>query len=93
MPRGRTHPAAERVYPNVDHVQAFSVGGTALELANLITACTPCNERKGDRLGWAHVELERDDWNGLIAAYGRLLEIAGGSITPTHRDWMRALSI
>src|SRR5262249_15636633 len=90
MPRGLTHPAAERVYPNVDHVQALAVGGAALDLGNLIAACTPCNEEKGDRLGWERVELERDDWDGLSSKCRPLLELAGGAMTTTQRAWIRA---
>lgn len=52
MPAATTHPAANRVYPNVDHVQAWSLGGAWDDLGNLLTACTPCNERKSNNLGW-----------------------------------------
>jgi 5-methylcytosine-specific restriction endonuclease McrA len=90
MPKDRTHPAAERVYPNVDHVQALVSGGAALELANLVTACTPCNEEKGDRLGWERVELERDGWDGLSGACRELLVLAATPLTSTHRAWLRA---
>jgi hypothetical protein len=90
MPKGRAHPAAERVYPNVDHVMALAIGGSAVEMANLVTACTPCNEEKGDRLGWERVELERDDWDGLSSNFGALLAIAAIPPTSTHRAWSRA---
>jgi HNH endonuclease len=93
MPKGRTHPAAERVYPNVDHVKATAIGGEALDLSNLITACTPCNETKGDRLGWERVELIRDDWDGLADFYRGLFTLAAVPLTTTHRNWMRALAV
>jgi hypothetical protein len=93
MPKGRTHPAAERVYPNVDHVKATAIGGDALDLSNLVTACTPCNETKGDRLGWERVELLRDEWDGLAGLYRGLFTLANARMTSTHRDWMRALAV
>jgi 5-methylcytosine-specific restriction endonuclease McrA len=93
MPKGRTHPAAERVYPNVDHVHATSIGGQALDISNLITACTPCNETKGDRLGWKRVELLRDDWDGAVGLYRGLFTLAAAPLTSTHRNWMKALDV
>jgi HNH endonuclease len=93
MPKSKTHPAAERVCPNVDHVQASALGGSALDLMNLITACTPCNEAKGDRLGWRRVELQCDDWDGLVGSYRALFTLAGSPTTEFHREWMKLLNV
>jgi 5-methylcytosine-specific restriction endonuclease McrA len=92
MPRGRTHPAAERVYPNVDHVEASALGGSALDPTNLITACTPCNEAKSDRLGWQRIDLRFDRWDGLVGSYRALFSLAG-SASQFHREWMEACGV
>jgi len=48
MPKETTEPAVVRVYPEVDHVNAVSLGGTWRDLDNLVAACTPCNELKNN---------------------------------------------
>jgi hypothetical protein len=92
MPVARTHPAAIRVYPNVDHVHAGSLGGDWHDPANLIAACTPCNERKSDRLGWISAPPELDDWDGLAGRYQALAELTGEPMRRYHVDWLRALN-
>jgi 5-methylcytosine-specific restriction endonuclease McrA len=93
MPVARTHPAAIRVYPNVDHVHAGSLGGNWHAEDNLIAACTPCNEAKSDRLGWTTLEHERDeDWHGLTELYRRLTQRLP-EVRTYHRDWLRALGV
>jgi HNH endonuclease len=82
-----------RVYPNADHVEARSLGGSALDIENLITACTPCNETKGDRLGWERVEHLRDGWDGAVGLYRSLFTLASATLTPTHSKWMKALGV
>jgi HNH endonuclease len=72
---------------------ATAIGGEALDLSNLITACTPCNETKGDRLGWERVELIRDDWDGLADLYRGLFTLAAVPLTTTHGNWMSALAV
>ena len=64
MPVIGTHPAAVRVYPNVDHLLAGSSGGDWRDQANLVAACTPCNERKSDKLGWVTLSHKDDRWKG-----------------------------
>lgn len=92
MAHSSTHPAAIRVYPNVDHVdaRAESVGD---DLRNLIGACTPCNELKSDNLGWVAVEQDLDQWDGLTNSYRPLLQLVGVPVPPFHRQWMRALGL
>jgi len=92
MPLDRTHPAANRVYPNVDHVHAGSQGGSWTDLDNLIAACTPCNERKGDKAGWSRMAQQPSGWCGLIDCYRTLAE-RGGPIRRYHLDWFKALGI
>jgi HNH endonuclease len=92
MPRATTHPAAERAYPNVDHVHATSVGGTADEI-NLVTACTICNEKKGNRGGWQLLRPTPGDWDGLKSAYRELGTLAGGPRSKFHQPWLRALGV
>jgi hypothetical protein len=92
MPLDRTHPAAIRVYPNVDHVHAGSRGGDWTDLDNLVAACTPCNERKSNRPGWTRIEVDASDWCGLIDCYRALAE----RIPPVrayHKTWFKALGI
>ena len=53
---GQTHPAVAACTAVVDHVVPGALGGAWLEESNLVTACWPCNARKGDltleQLGW-----------------------------------------
>ena len=91
MPTDKTHPAAIRVYPNVDHIHAGSLGGDWSDDANLVAACTPCNERKSNRLGWTTLVPERDGWNGLVEYY-RCLAESTPPITSTDRAWLRVLN-
>lgn len=92
MPGGRTHPAAVRLYPNVDHVHAGSVGGWALAEENLITACTRCNELKSDRLGWSALAQLGEGWDGLTGSYKALVQRADDT-GRYHRDWFKRLGI
>ena len=93
MPSEKTEPAVLRVYPNVDHIQAVAVGGSWRDQANHVTACTPCNTRKSDRLGWVPAEPRLyDDWDGLTRLYGLLAEHAA-PLTTYHRRWLKALGM
>ncbi len=84
--------AAIRVYPNVDHIHAGSLGGDWLDPANLVSACTPCNERKSNRLGWKATTYKPDGWHGLTECY-RSLAQRTGTIRRCHLDWVKALGI
>ena len=92
MPAGRTHPAAIRMYPNVDHVEAGSVGGRWADDTNLVAACTPCNELKSDKGGWKVETPVIDEWDGLVGCYRALVSKAG-TMRPYHQNWMRALCV
>jgi len=93
MPVDRTHPAALRVYPSVDHVHAGSLGGDWHDQNNLVAACTPCNELKSDTLGWGATPIsEGDEWKGLTEYYRSLTERAS-SVRPYHVRWMEALGV
>jgi len=90
MPFAETEPAVERVYPNVDHVEP-----RLHEPENLVTACTPCNTRKSDWLGWPSPGLTvYDNWDGLVPSYRALIEQrrADLSLRPTQLQWVVALS-
>jgi hypothetical protein len=91
MPIERTHPAAIRVYPNVDHVLA---GAAETEL---VAACTPCNERKGDRVGWtprpAPALRAGAAWDGLRSRYRPLFELADAKWRGSHSGWMDVLGV
>ena len=90
MPAARTEPAVERVYPNVDHVHAVSLGGAWRDETNHVTACTPCNTRKSDFLGWTPGPIVRDNWDGMSAAYRALAERTG-EVSRYHLDWIRLI--
>ncbi|MDB5093251.1 MAG: endonuclease [Candidatus Eremiobacteraeota bacterium] len=93
MPAGRTHPAAQRVYPNVDHVHPVSRGGAWRDADNLVSACTPCNTWKSDKPGWSIIAYEPDDWDGLKTSYRALLERVGERPTRTQQGWLKALGL
>jgi hypothetical protein len=92
---GQTHPAILSRSPVVDHVDPGSVGGAWLDVDNLVTACWPCNARKGDislsRLGWELLPIPQDDWDGLTRYYAALWRAAGAPKPDYHRSWMKAL--
>ncbi len=92
MPAGRTHPAAVRVYPNVDHVHAGSLGGAWRSEDNLVTACTRCNELKRDRLGWSPVAQSGEGWDGLTILYKAIAERTG-DVGRYHLEWLKVLRI
>jgi hypothetical protein len=92
MPANRTQPAANRVYPNVDHIHAGSRGGSWTDRSNLITACTPCNERKGNNAGLPRAAQESDNWCGLVDCY-RGLALRFEPIRRYHLEWFKALGI
>jgi 5-methylcytosine-specific restriction endonuclease McrA len=92
MPGGLTHPAAVRLYPNVDHIRAGSVGGWEIDAENLVTACTRCNELKSDKPGWLpSVELA-GEWDGLANSYKALAERIG-VVRQYHLRWFAMLGI
>ena len=92
MPADRTHPAAVRIYPAVDHVHAGSVGGDWKDEVNLVAACVPCNERKSNYSGWVPQAVVAGSWNGLTDLYRPLLGRLG-AIRPYHRTWINALEL
>jgi hypothetical protein len=92
MPGAETEPAAERVYPNVDHIHPVSKGGAWRVDGNHVTACTPCNTRKSDRAGWLPMDPVPAEWDGLTQSYFGLAQRAG-QITRYQREWFKALGI
>jgi len=92
MPRERTHPAAPRVYPEVDHIHAGSIGGHWTDQENLVAACLPCNTRKSNRLGWTRGTFEAIAWQGLTELYRPLVERLENA-RPYHAAWLRVLGL
>jgi hypothetical protein len=92
---GQTHPAVAACSAIVDHVVPGSLGGAWLEESNLVTACWPCNARKGDltldQLSWRLRHVEESSWDGLSGSYRQLWEIAGRPANEAHPLWLRAL--
>ena len=92
MPKALTHPAAVRLYPNVDHIKARSVGGHATDVDNLICSCTTCNERKGTRDGWQPI-VTSEPWNGCVPLFAPLYDLAraeGATLTKAIVGWLDA---
>jgi len=86
--RLHTHFGFVRTIPEVDHV--VPNGGN--DLNNLVTACTPCNNYKGNRLpeeipDMALRVIEPPGWDGLYRLYlqaGRRLPQPGSRATYGH---------
>ena len=95
---GRTHPAVITRSAVVDHVEPGTRGGDWLAESNLVTACWPCNARKGDltlrELGWTLRPAEDTTWRGLTDLYPALWKVADRPPNPrSHLDWMRCLGL
>lgn len=98
---GATHPAVASRSSTVDHVEPNAHGGDN-NLENLVTACWPCNVRKGeltlDRLGWKVHQVADTEWVGLTDLYPRLWELVENAADPrpsesersSHRRWLAA---
>jgi HNH endonuclease len=93
---GQTHPAVANCSSVVDHVVPGSLHGEWLDESNLVTACWPCNARKGDltleKLGWELRPVGESSWDGLSGFYRQLWEIAGRPTAEAHPLWLRALN-
>ncbi len=90
MPFADTEPAVERMYPNVDHVEPRLHAPE-----NLVTACTPCNTRKSDWLGWPPPGPITDNgWDGLWPSYCALIEQRRPDVPlrRVEREWVAVLS-
>jgi 5-methylcytosine-specific restriction endonuclease McrA len=91
----QAHPAVAALSSTVDHVVPGAAGGEWLAETNLVTACWPCNARKGDltleQLRWQLRPPQESDWDGLAGSYWRLWEIAGKPTNEAHPLWLRAL--
>jgi hypothetical protein len=92
MAKALTHPAAARLYPNVDHIKARAVGGHATAGDNLICSCTTCNERKGTRDGWQPI-VTSEPWNGCVPLFAPLYDLARAeraTLTKAIVGWLDA---
>jgi 5-methylcytosine-specific restriction endonuclease McrA len=94
-------PLLDELGASVDHVQAFSKGGSH-DLANFATACARCNARKSARnkddflaftspwkVKGKHGEPTR--WDGLTGLF-LVLARSADDLTTTERSWVKALS-
>jgi 5-methylcytosine-specific restriction endonuclease McrA len=91
MAKAFTHPAAERLTPNIDHIEALAVGGPAKADDNLVCSCTTCNERKGSREGWQLITTE--PWDGCVPLFAPLYDMAlaeRATLTKAIVDWLVA---
>lgn len=94
---GLTHPAVIARSAVVDHVTPVSLGGPPLVEENLVTACWPCNARKGDltlaQLAWTVRPIAETSWAGLTDFYPALWRSVGRPNPAHHTGWMRALGL
>ncbi|HLZ20703.1 MAG TPA: HNH endonuclease [Ktedonobacterales bacterium] len=94
---GLTHPAIINNSAVVHHVFPSALGGPSAE-SNLVTACWPCNAKKGDltldQLGWSPRAIaEQEAWAGLTGQYSALWERAGKPKPVLHLSWMKCVGV
>lgn len=100
--RGEIHPVYWALAAEADHIVPSSSGGGS-DLANLRTIHAFCNTQRGNALLDAHElsaapALAHRDWDGLIAAYPRIVAVAAArgfaySSSRYHLARMRAFGI
>jgi len=94
---GLTHPAIISRSAVIDHVDPGAWGGDWLAESNLVTACWPCNSRKGDltlaQLSWSVQPVNETPWAGLTDLYPALWRTAGRPNPTLHLGWMRCLHL
>jgi HNH endonuclease len=94
---GLTHPAVIVRSTVIDHLDPRAWGGEWIAEGNLVTACWPCNVRKGDlslkQLGWKLMPIARDDWDGLTRYWRPMWERAGRINPAKHNAWLRAFGL
>jgi 5-methylcytosine-specific restriction endonuclease McrA len=93
---GRTHPAVAARSAVIDHVDPGSRGGSWTDPENLVTACWPCNARKGDltldQLGWTLLPIPRDTgWDGLTTNFVAMWEKVGKPGPTSRGSWIELL--
>ena len=93
---GQTHPAIVSRSATLDHIVAWTAGGTN-DATNLVCSCWICNRVKGDlsleQLGWELRPIAAEsDWDGLTKVYRPLWELAGRPTAADHRRWVRLYS-
>lgn len=74
--RAETDPVFYWQSSTLEHVLPVARGGSVSEESNLVTACWPCQARKGvyllDELGWELRPIPQRDWTGLCELLGPL---------------------
>jgi 5-methylcytosine-specific restriction endonuclease McrA len=94
---GQTHPAIISRSAVIDHVNPGAWGSDWRTRDNLVTACWPCNARKGDLslelLGWELLPVSEVEWDGLTRFYRPLWNEAGQPKPRLHGSWMQALGV
>ena len=91
----RHAPLLDHLGAVVDHVEAFSKGGSS-EDENLGTACNKCNARKNDGSPIPGRRVrgkygEPTDWDGLTSVFLALSRRPGVVLTTTDQRWKKAL--
>lgn len=89
---GSMHPLYWTNVGEADHLIPGAGGGSWLDLANHVTACSLCNAKKSDapaekwRIGPA-----AHSWDGLVPHYRAAWECLGRPREQYHGTWIRAL--
>jgi len=91
----RHAPLLDHLGAVVDHVEAFSKGGSS-EDANLVTACNKCNAQKNDGAPVPGRRVrgkygEPTDWDGLTSLFLVLARREGVVLNATDQRWKTAL--
>jgi len=93
---GVTHPAIISRSPVVDHVDPGARGGSWSDESNLVTACWPCNVRKGDlsleQFGGRLLARPTWAWDGLTSLYPALYDAAGRPNPSRHKPYLSAFT-
>jgi hypothetical protein len=86
-----THYAFWRDTASCDHIRPVASGGPT-DAANLVTACSMCNLRKGNSAGFKAFDGPLRPWGGLVELYPDLVRRRWGSAIPGHhRAWITAI--
>ena len=89
-------PLLDHLAAVIDHKTPRARGGTNDE-ANLMTACNKCNMRKNDgapKEARRPIRTERGEpkhWDGFSALFTLLADQDRLVLTPSEREWLRAL--
>jgi 5-methylcytosine-specific restriction endonuclease McrA len=94
-------PLLDELAASVDHVEAFSRGGSH-NTSNFRAVCARCNARKSARDTKSYLDIARPwkvkgkhgeptTWDGLSSVFVLLASQAPESLSPSERAWLKGL--